>query len=674
MKGRGKSEIPEKTRLSAASSGMIPTRENPGATPLGIKPGSPKREVSSLTTTPLRPQHLNIHTVINISDQEILRGAVNSGVRRREKALRGECRLDRQLENGYTGNRVTHSSHLTMYIAYQSGRVSRYCGLAVNGTTGCKCAMERGGGMRAHTLRANERGIPGERRREILGNRIPPFGRYSGLKQTKPLEMRGSQRGSHRSLMTTFAYGDLRTRTNTDFIDVILQGNPLNVSRGRGRVVVRLLTSHPGEQGSISGGIAPEFSHVVIVPDDSSGRRGFLGDLPLPPLLHSGAAPYSPRFPHRRLSRPRSQFTVNSLHLRVNAHLLEASHQAFRQPVSLASGVTRGPAGGCGGDATVQITTVPGVQASGSPQAGHQHAPPECLLCFGAVVGCTVTGTGATTIQLGPPQLVFYENGHTNGCGFVSPVGAALVERLACSPLTTTKRVQYPGGSLSDFRMFGIVPDNATGWWVFSEIFRFCSPCIPGLLHSHFDTPSSPLKSSMFSTSETDKRGNHESVCTRADIDRDGTAATSELTHISQALVGRICGAARTLSARVHACTGLRTVGSARSFLHAVRVPGVCLECAWSVPVGVPVGVPGVCLWVCLECACGCAWSVPEGVPGVCLWVCLECACGRAWSVPGVEACECAVFTTQVVENKLFGRLFWSSQHVRGTYRSCEAP
>ncbi|KAJ8876943.1 hypothetical protein PR048_021393 [Dryococelus australis] len=35
-------------------------------------------------------------------------------------------------------------------------------------------------------------------------------------------------------------------------------------------------------------------SHVAIVPDDATGRWGFLGDLPFLPYLHSGVAPYSP--------------------------------------------------------------------------------------------------------------------------------------------------------------------------------------------------------------------------------------------------------------------------------------------------------------------------------------------------------------------------------------------
>ncbi|KAJ8883248.1 hypothetical protein PR048_015089 [Dryococelus australis] len=50
-----KQEIPEKTRRPAASSGTIPTCENPVATPPGIEPGSLWLEASSRTTIPPRP-------------------------------------------------------------------------------------------------------------------------------------------------------------------------------------------------------------------------------------------------------------------------------------------------------------------------------------------------------------------------------------------------------------------------------------------------------------------------------------------------------------------------------------------------------------------------------------------------------------------------------------------
>ncbi|KAJ8869006.1 hypothetical protein PR048_030552 [Dryococelus australis] len=50
LQGRGKWKIPEKTRRPAASYDTIPICENPGATPPGINPYSPRWEASSLTT------------------------------------------------------------------------------------------------------------------------------------------------------------------------------------------------------------------------------------------------------------------------------------------------------------------------------------------------------------------------------------------------------------------------------------------------------------------------------------------------------------------------------------------------------------------------------------------------------------------------------------------------
>ncbi|KAJ8893682.1 hypothetical protein PR048_006282 [Dryococelus australis] len=74
---------------------------------------------------------------------------------------------------------------------------------------------------------------------------------------------------------------------STQFSSPLTQGT-------RGGVVVRLLASHHGEPCSILGGVAPVFSHVGIVSNDAAGSAGFLGDLPYPTPLHSGAAPYSP--------------------------------------------------------------------------------------------------------------------------------------------------------------------------------------------------------------------------------------------------------------------------------------------------------------------------------------------------------------------------------------------
>ncbi|KAJ8872214.1 hypothetical protein PR048_025816 [Dryococelus australis] len=59
-KGGGKREYPEKIHQQAASSSTIPTCENPGVNPLGIKPGSPWWEASALATAPPLPPFNNI--------------------------------------------------------------------------------------------------------------------------------------------------------------------------------------------------------------------------------------------------------------------------------------------------------------------------------------------------------------------------------------------------------------------------------------------------------------------------------------------------------------------------------------------------------------------------------------------------------------------------------------
>ncbi|KAJ8874582.1 hypothetical protein PR048_025448 [Dryococelus australis] len=63
------------------------------------------------------------------------------------------------------------------------------------------------------------------------------------------------------------------------------------------------------EPGLIPGRVAPGFSQVGIMPDDAAGWRvGILGDLPFPPHLNSGAAPFSP---HSTLIGPQN-LVVNS--------------------------------------------------------------------------------------------------------------------------------------------------------------------------------------------------------------------------------------------------------------------------------------------------------------------------------------------------------------------------
>ncbi|KAJ8869855.1 hypothetical protein PR048_028864 [Dryococelus australis] len=72
---------------------------------------------------------------------------------------------------------------------------------------------------------------------------------------------------------------------------------------GGGGAVVRLLVSQLGEPGSISGGVAPGFSHVVIVPDDGAGRQG---DRPFP-------HPFIPALLRTYLASPSSALKTSML-------------------------------------------------------------------------------------------------------------------------------------------------------------------------------------------------------------------------------------------------------------------------------------------------------------------------------------------------------------------------
>ncbi|KAJ8892251.1 hypothetical protein PR048_004831 [Dryococelus australis] len=62
--------------------------------------------------------------------------------------------------------------------------------------------------------------------------------------------------------------------------------------RCRGDAAAIPLVSHQGEPSSIPDGVTPGFSHVTIAPLVG----GFSRNLPFPPPLHSGVAPYSPCF------------------------------------------------------------------------------------------------------------------------------------------------------------------------------------------------------------------------------------------------------------------------------------------------------------------------------------------------------------------------------------------
>ncbi|KAJ8870635.1 hypothetical protein PR048_029658 [Dryococelus australis] len=103
------------------------------------------------------------------------------------------------------------------------------------------------------------------------------------------------QKDSYSSSQVSRVLRQGRERRDCDSGRITCQSSPCR------RVTVQLAglpggEEDRGEQGSIPGGFAPEFSHIVIVPDDAAGRRVFLGISRFPrscisALLHTHLAP-----------------------------------------------------------------------------------------------------------------------------------------------------------------------------------------------------------------------------------------------------------------------------------------------------------------------------------------------------------------------------------------------
>ncbi|KAJ8876840.1 hypothetical protein PR048_021287 [Dryococelus australis] len=81
---------------------------------------------------------------------------------------------------------------------------------------------------------------------------------------------------------------------------------------------------------------------------------------------------------------------------------------------------------------------------------------------------------------------------HSRSNTLISGVGS-----LTTNPPTKANRVRFPAGSLQDFHMWKIVPDNDASMRDILRITRFSRPCIPALLYTHLASPSSALNTSM---------------------------------------------------------------------------------------------------------------------------------------------------------------------------------
>ncbi|KAJ8888438.1 hypothetical protein PR048_007928 [Dryococelus australis] len=337
--------------------------------------------------------------------------------------------------------------------------------------------------------------------------------------------------------------------------------------RGRSGVVARLLTSHLGEPGSITGGIAPGFSHVGIIPDDAAGQRVFVRAISrfpcprIPALFHPhltspSSALETSTFRAVQISRPHSDVRNSTRHITrySSASLHEhsassdfgavghgvrevpCSHPATRAGKEQCRNESRGGGGipekthrsaGSSDMCENEEATPPGIEP-GSPgweikdevdqsrwlRTTNLRVPTSN--CFSANTASKngfwqvsrqvsdrdsyVLTHNLSTIHIASDvsrknyeYTVDFNTINTQQqflyCHWLpclsylamwhSVDGATVAERLARSPNTKENLVQSPAGSLPDFR-------------------KWESCLTMPLLHSHLDSPTSALDTSMF--------------------------------------------------------------------------------------------------------------------------------------------------------------------------------
>ncbi|KAJ8869121.1 hypothetical protein PR048_030689 [Dryococelus australis] len=201
----------------------------------------------------------------------------------------------------------------------------------------------------------------------------------------------------------------------------------------------KLLTSQQGELGSI-----PGFSHAGFVPDDATGRQGFLGISHFPPPLHSSAAPYSPR-----LTLIGSQDPNVKTHLNVSTPLM-LSNFLFQPIVPNKVGHT-----------TFKYCVFAENQRPVKYQASSVRKGVASLRCSSQWRNDAGSGIHSTV------EFSLMANNNAN---------------FACRSRILTRRNRARRVS--------------------SGISRFLRPCIPALLHSHLTSPSSILKTLMLRAAE----------------------------------------------------------------------------------------------------------------------------------------------------------------------------
>ncbi|KAJ8865593.1 hypothetical protein PR048_033113 [Dryococelus australis] len=150
--------------------------------------------------------------------------------------------------------------------------------------------------------------LPRDFKRDNLNN-SPGIDRYNVLPNRHDKQLFNRRSSLRRSdiLVPHNAHSRAHTRHHLASTPAPPSGDSTNEDQGRrGGIVVRLFTSHLGEEGFIPGRVSLVFSQVGIVPGRCRWSAGFLGDLPFPPNPTLRRCSILTLFHPHRVSSPQS--------------------------------------------------------------------------------------------------------------------------------------------------------------------------------------------------------------------------------------------------------------------------------------------------------------------------------------------------------------------------------
>ncbi|KAJ8872092.1 hypothetical protein PR048_025693 [Dryococelus australis] len=267
---------------------------------------------------------------------------------------------------------------------------------------------------------------------------------------------------------------------------------------------------------------------------------GVLGDLPLPPPLHSGAAPYSLGSPSLALKTTMLREITGQLrgaHRRTSCLCREEGRRGWPGPGQEIEGLEFRAARRAPKGAVVQRLKEARRLGIGRRSTFHTREPVSATAPYPRRVAVVRTSAASlpapcaedTLNGLYPPAASAYYIRivcsrylhafwikHSKNHPMYDVFGfflnmrygqrseadlqlnwgrGGVAVRLLASHLS--EPVSVLGGVAPVFPLVGIVSDDAACQWVFSGISSFLRPCIPELIHSHFTLPSSTLKTSM---------------------------------------------------------------------------------------------------------------------------------------------------------------------------------